>query len=552
MMRNVHGNKTRFLPRLGALSLSVMLFSGMASGAGAAAEDSSDTLAAKGNPQTDVQQITINGQQRYQEIDGFGASGAWSIDHIGSEWSEKNKNKVADLLFSQDKGIGLSIWRFNIGAGSVDTDQNIISDPWRRAESFKSGEDQPYDWSRQAGQQWFLQAAKKRGVEETVAFVNSPPVWMTKNGHGQPDPSVGSTNLKEDYIDDYAVFLADVLEHFHKQKLGFDYISPINEPTWDWNRAGQEGNRYNIEDIKKVLIALDSELHKRGIDTEVDAIEAVEYLSLLDNDMYATYTGKAGSTYTSGNAGGAFEGKYSEYIKEMLGDPQIAGIIGNKMSAHSYWSDEAKPGDDRLVRLRELVRDNLDRYVQDAKFWMSEYCILGDRGPGRDLTMDTALDVAKVIHYDMVTTQASAWQWWLAVSKEDYKDGLVYTDYQNPGDTQSIIESKTLWALGNYSKFVRPGAQRIDLQGANDPNGLMGSAYYHNEDKQLSVVFVNSSNEAKTIHLDVTNLPGGKEIKQFKPYLTSEHADLKKQSTVSVKKDIIIPARSLMTLVGKN
>ncbi|WP_458120711.1 glycoside hydrolase [Paenibacillus sp. Z6-24] len=551
-MRNVHGNKARFLPRLGALSLSVMLFSGIASGAGAAADDSSDTLAAKGNPQTGVQQITINGQQRYQEIDGFGASGAWSIDHIGSEWSEKNKNRVADLLFSQDKGIGLSIWRFNIGAGSVDTDQDIISDPWRRAESFKSGEDQPYDWSRQAGQQWFLQAAKKRGVEETVAFVNSPPVWMTKNGHGQPDPSVGSTNLKEDYIDDYAVFLADVLEHFHKQKLGFDYISPINEPTWDWNRAGQEGNRYNIEDIKKVLIALDGELHKRGIDTEVDAIEAVEYLSLLDNDMYATYTGKAGSTYTSGNAGGAFEGKYSEYIKEMLGDPQIAGIIGNKMSAHSYWSDEAKPGDDRLVRLRELVRDNLDRYVQDAKFWMSEYCILGDRGPGRDLTMNTALDVAKVIHYDMVTTQASAWQWWLAVSKEDYKDGLVYTDYKNPGDTQSIIESKTLWALGNYSKFVRPGAQRIDLQGANDPNGLMGSAYYHNEDKQLSVVFVNSSNEDKIIHLDVTNLPGGKEVKQFKPYLTSEHADLEKQSTVSVKKDITIPARSLMTLVGKN
>ena len=551
-MRNVHGNKVRFLPRLGALSLSVMLFSGMASSAGAAGSDTTESTIAQKPAQTGVQQITINGQQRYQEIDGFGASGAWSIDHIGSEWSEKNKNKVADLLFSQDKGIGLSIWRFNIGAGSVDTDQDIISDPWRRAESFKSGEDKPYDWSKQAGQQWFLQAAKKRGVEETVAFVNSPPVWMTKNGHGQPDPSVGSTNLKEDYIDDYAVFLADVMEHFHKQKLGFDYISPINEPTWDWNRAGQEGNRYNIEDIKKVLIALDKELHKRGIDTEVDAIEAVEYLSLLDNDMYATYTGKAGSTYTSGNAGGAFEGKYSEYIKEMLGDPQIAGIIGNKMSAHSYWSDEAKPGDDRLVRLRELVRKNLNRYVQDAKFWMSEYCILGDRGPGRDLTMDTALDVAKVIHYDMVTTQASAWQWWLAVSKEDYKDGLVYTDYKNPGDTQSIIESKTLWALGNYSKFVRPGAQRIDLQGANDPNGLMGSAYYHAGDKQLSVVFVNSSDEAKTIHLDVANLPSGKDVKQFKPYLTSDHADLKKQSTVSVKKDITIPARSLMTLVGKN
>lgn len=543
----INMSKNKLLPGLSMISLSILLFVGSSiPTAGAQSHSSVHT------GKHEVQHIIIDGQQQYQKIDGFGASGAWSMDYIGSEWSEKNKNKVADLLFSQDKGIGLSIWRFNIGAGSVDTDQDIISDPWRRAESFKSGPDESYDWSKQAGQQWFLEAAKKRGVKETVAFVNSPPVWMTKNGHGQPDPSVGSTNLREDAIHDYAVFLADVLEHFEDKKLGFDYISPINEPTWDWNGAGQEGNRYNAEDIKKVLIALDQELKQRGIDTEVDAIEAVEYLSLLDNDLFAQFTGKAGSTYTSGNAGGAFEGKYSEYIKEMLGDPQIASIIGNKMSAHAYWSDEAKPGDDRLVQLRKLVRENLNRYVEDAKFWMSEYCILGDRGPGRDLSMNTAIDVAKVMHYDMVTTQASAWQWWLAVSKEDYKDGLVYTDYKNPGDTQSIIESKLLWAMGNYSKFVRPGAQRIDLQGANDPNGLMGSAYYHEKDKQLSVVFVNNSKEAKTIKVDVTNLPGSKEIKKFKPYLTSEKADLKKQPTVSVKKEIIIPARSLMTLVGEN
>ncbi|MEW4372315.1 glycoside hydrolase [Paenibacillus kandeliae] len=550
-MRLIHNNPTRWLPRLSALSLSIALFSSMASGAGAASSTGNDTTASKQEPQRSVQTITINGQQHYQHIDGFGASGAWSIDHIGSEWSDKNKNRVADLLFSKHKGIGLSIWRFNIGAGSTATDQDIISDPWRRADSFKSAANQPYDWSQQAGQQWFLKAAKQRGVSQTVAFVNSPPVWMTKNGHGQPDDSVGSTNLKPEAVQDYAVFLADVLEHFDKQKLGFDYISPINEPTWDWNKAGQEGNRYNMQDIRNVLNALHTELQKRGLHTEIDAIEAVEYLSLLDNDQYAAFTGKAGSTYTSGNAGGKYPGKYSEYIKELLGDPTTAQIIGNKMSAHAYWSDQSNPGDDRLVRLRELVRDNLNRYGKNMTFWMSEYCILGDRGPGRDLTMTTALDVAKVIHYDMVTTQASAWQWWLAVSKEDYKDGLIYTDYNNPGDEQSILPSKTLWALGNYSRFVRPGAERIGLEGANDPNGLMGSAYYHDKDKQLSVVFVNSSNEDKTIHVDISNLPGGKDVKQFEPYLTSDSADLKKQSTVSMKKDITIPARSLMTLVGK-
>ncbi|MFD1884852.1 glycoside hydrolase [Paenibacillus wenxiniae] len=543
-----HGSKRIGMgTRLGALSLSALLLSGAAAQVTHAQDSHIISREVSG-----VQHIHVNGQQQYQTMDGFGASGAWSIDHIGSEWSEKNKQKIADLLFSKDKGIGLSIWRFNIGAGSTETDKDIIGDPWRRAESFKSSATAPYDWSKQAGQQWFLKAAKQRGVGKTVAFVNSPPVWMTKNGHGQPDDSVGSTNLKADQIQAYAVFLADVLEHFDQQKLGFDYISPINEPTWDWNKSGQEGNRYNMQDIKQVLSALHTELERRGLHTEVDAIEAVEYLSLLDHDLYAQFTGKPGSQYTSGNAGGKYEGKYSEYIRELLGDPATAAMIGNKISAHAYWSDQPNAGDDRLVQLRKLVHENLERYTPSAAFWMSEYCILGDRGPGRDLTMNTALDVARVIHFDMVETQASAWQWWLAVSKEDYKDGLIYTDYNNPGDPESIIESKLLWTMGNYSRFVRPGAERIALDGANDPNGLMGSAYYHNKDRQLSMVFVNYGNEARTIQLDIDQLPSGKDITQLKPYLTSDTTNLKAMPAVPVKKTVTIPARSVMTLVGNN
>ncbi|MGQ9739320.1 MAG: glycoside hydrolase, partial [Armatimonadota bacterium] len=100
---------------------------------------------------------------RYQRMENFGASGAWSIDPIGKEWSEENKNRLADLLFSREEGIGLSLWRFNIGAGGALTDQ--LWAPWRGAEVFKADERAEYDWSKHAGQQWFLRAAQKRGVE---------------------------------------------------------------------------------------------------------------------------------------------------------------------------------------------------------------------------------------------------------------------------------------------------------------------------------------------------------------------------------------------------
>lgn len=509
------------------------------------AKENNISMKSNGN----TQEINIDVENQYQEIDGFGASGAWSFDKIGSEWSEANKKKVADLLFSKEEGIGLSMWRFNIGAGSEETDKAIITDPWRRTESFKSGENNSYNWSKQAGQQWFLEAAKERGVEEFIAFVNSPPVWMTKNGHAQPDPSVGSTNLKEDSIDDFAVFLADVLEYFEQENIPFQYISPINEPTWSWDYAGQEGNRYNIEDIKKVIVALHKELEKRGLETEIDATEAVEYTSLLDDEMYAKFTG-SDRVYNSGNANGSYPGKYREYIKELLGDPVIKEIVGNKISAHAYWSDHYS-GEDRLVPLRKYVSDNLNQYGEDVKFWMSEYCILGSNGPGRDLTMKTALDVARLIHFDMVETQASAWQWWLALSRYDYKDGLIYTDYTNPGDEETIIESKLLWALGNYSRFVRPGAIRVDLQGANNQEGLMGSAYYHEGDKQLAVVMINYSDKEMPVHINVDNLPGKKQSVQFKPYITSENYDLEEKNLIPANKAVNIPPRSIVTLVAE-
>ncbi len=71
---------------------------------------------------------------------------------------------------------------------------------------------------------------------------------------------------------------------------------------------------------------------------------------------------------------------------------------------------------------------------------MSEYCILGSYGPGRDLGIDPALYVARTIHFDLTRANAAAWQWWTAVSTEDYKDGLIYTDFKNAGDEQNILD----------------------------------------------------------------------------------------------------------------
>ncbi|WP_223285244.1 glycoside hydrolase [Paenibacillus sp. PL91] len=497
--------------------------------------------------------ITVDASKTFQKIDNFGASDAWSMEPIGKNWTEENKSRLADILFSREKGIGLSAWRFNIGAGSTETDQAIISNPWRRSEAFKSTEDGVYDWSKQAGQQWFLNAAKERGVDSLIGFVNSPPVWMTKNGHAQPDSTVGSTNLKAGYEEEFAAYLIDVVEHFKEEGIHFDYLSPINEPTWDWNKAGQEGNRYNNDDMKRVILELYRQLQAKGLGTQISAPDGVEITALLDDDVYKTFANK--ESY-SGGANSQGLGKYREYIKDLLGDPELKEAVGNKIASHSYWSDYSNSGDDRLGTLRDLLSANLKKYDPNAKYWMSEYCILGSYGPGRDLGIDPALYIARTIHFDLARANASAWQWWTAVSKEDYKDGLIYTDYNNPGDEQTILYSKMLWALGNYSKFIRPGADRIALTGLDEQarSGLFGSAYRHEGEKTVTAVFVNDSLEEKRVKMALSGIDKHEAVFAMKSYITSADRDLARGEDIPVQADgtfeTVIPARSIVTLNG--
>ena len=88
--------------------------------------------------------VNINLSQTYQTIHSFGASDCWSIKYLGKNWPEAKRNEIADLLFSKDfdvngnpKGIGLSMWRTNIGAGSYEQgNASNISSDWRREECY--------------------------------------------------------------------------------------------------------------------------------------------------------------------------------------------------------------------------------------------------------------------------------------------------------------------------------------------------------------------------------------------------------------------------------
>jgi hypothetical protein len=444
--------------------------------------------------------------------------------------------RVADLLFSVDKGIGLSAWRFNIGGGI-----NVhINHSWRTVETFEV-EQGVYDWSGQEEERWFLQAAKERGVDQFIAFVNSPPGRMTRNGRTHCSDGLGSTNLKDGFEGQYATYLVDILKHFRDEcGITFDHISPVNEPQWEWNNSNQEGNRASNQNIKSIVNALCEEINNQEIETEISLVESGDLRSWYEqrNDITSKYNEKYGS-----------------YLTDLFNDDSIKDKVAKHFSGHSYWSDRVSS---QLIQHRQSLYSKMSPYLNDGwKYWVTEYCILdgpeGDGGHGMDLTIKTALDVVRVIHYDLTILNASAWQWWTAVSPEDYKDGLIYTDYKDIPASQNIIESKTLWALGNYSRFIRPGSVRIELTNANDKYGLLGSAYLNADRNKLIIVFLNMSESEKYIVINKSGLNADKKIMYYTPYVTSDKTDdnLKEYPSFSADSSYTVPARSVVTLIGE-
>lgn len=83
----------------------------------------------------DINYRIVTGQP-LQVMEHFGASDAWSM-HVLGKWPEEKQKQIADWLFSTEndangkpKGIGLSLWRFNLGAGSTEQgDASQIGSP---------------------------------------------------------------------------------------------------------------------------------------------------------------------------------------------------------------------------------------------------------------------------------------------------------------------------------------------------------------------------------------------------------------------------------------
>ena len=482
---------------------------------------------------------------KYQEIDNFSASDAWRMDFVGKNWPSEKKEHIADLLFKHefDKdgnpiGMALTNWRVNIGAGSYENrGNNEVTSTWNRTECFLLP-DGRYDFTKQAGQQWFMNAARERGVNDFLFFTNSAPYFMTRTCSTLSGDNV-CVNLQKDKFDDFARFLVSCVQHFTEGGYNIKYVSPLNEPNVEWHtNSWQEGTFATKADIYRMVAELDKAISESGVNTKIVIPEMGEMIMLFEVD--------------------ADERIPDDIIRSMFYDDGAYSVMQfknlyNCLAAHDYWT--AYPPS-LLVDIRAQVRDSIAGNGRDTKFWASEYCILEKNEeitmpPSPVKSINLGLYVARLIHTNLAVANASAWQWWTAVSlNEDVPIQLLPLEASSGESVKydgRVVTTKMFWATANYSFFVRPGMRRVDVRSLDKEvspleaaTSLMLSSY--TDDAQVVTVIVNYADVDKNISLECDNARKGK------MYVTSIDKDLQYIGKRRLK-SLTIPARSIVTVV---
>ncbi len=435
--------------------------------------------------------LKLNYDLTYQNIEGFGTSGAWWSTEVGA-WD--NIDEIMDLLYHKEKGIGLNTFRYNIGAGYP----TQATETWRKAETVEV-EKGVYDLDRDKIAIEVFGKAVERGAKHNVAFITSPPARMTVSGFTSGSLKGKEPNLKSEFEKDFAKYAVDVTKLLIESGLKVSYLSPINEPQWGWGgeNPSQEGCFYTPEQVVVVGSLVAQELVDRNLDVKVSLADSGEWYS---------------EEYT-----------LSLYDK-LLANP-ILKVGMNHYAVHSYWSDETS---------RRKTKAYFDKIKDLLPLHQTEWCQMEHV---IDMGMDSALVLARTVHEDLSILNVSSWSHWLGVSKHDYKDGLIQVDV----DKKTFAPAKRMWALGNFSRFIREGSVRVDTQLINSK--IIATAFYNKDFNETVVVAVNDNEKTQDI-----SIPLFEGLKTC-IYITDEQRDCLNLEEVIETGSYILPPKSVVTFV---
>ncbi|WP_281884628.1 RICIN domain-containing protein [Paenibacillus sp. YYML68] len=394
--------------------------------------------------------ITVNSGTTYQTMDGFGASltdaSAWLLFN---QLTAAKRMEVMSNLFGPS-GINISALRQPIGASDFnweawtynDTTNNVDDmnlsgfSLWREDAYIRPMLDQAYNVNK--------------GRIKIFAAPWSPPAWMktVKNLYGNS----GGT-LRTDAYNAYADYLVKYLQQYSAKGTPVYAISVQNEPKFAPNWPGMLMS--TTEQINFINV-LGPKLQQNNLTTKIMAYDH----NYDDINYPATVLGSSASTHVSGSA---FH-YYSALTHSNL------TTLHNQYPNKDIWFTEGGSGTWIGGGTNKgMFQDLMMHTIRFPRNWAKSY-----------IMWNIALDQnsGPALHGIDATNRG------LLTIRSDTTDNVTY----NP----------QYYGLGHSSKFVDPGAYRVN---SNTFQDNMESVAYRNPDGSIALILSNRLTSAKTVKI---------------------------------------------------
>lgn len=207
-----------------------------------------------------------------------------------------------------------------------------------------------------------------------------------------------------------------------------------------------------------------------------------------------------------------------------LAKDETAWPLVDILGTHEYDSQRAEPWPadvDGGKRSKPVYQTE----VSGVMYWP-------EQGPSNDI--NNGVVVAGWVHSALVVGEASAWlYWWYQPSGND-NEGLVYAG--------SSALTKRAYTIGNYSKFVRPGAVMVEVTGNSNANVLLSA--FTGTDGTV-IVAINKGTAAVSMPITIA---GGTAPASCTPTVTSATDNLKAGTAVTVTEGAFTASLAGMTV----
>jgi uncharacterized protein (TIGR03437 family) len=343
-----------------------------------------------------------------------------------------------------------------------------------------------FDWTQDGDAVWFMQQAQAYGVNRFISAPWTPPIWMKQT----PDANA-YVELKPGMWQPFADFLSTYVLQY-KARFGIDIygVSLGNEP--DWNAQTYECSQWDANEIHDFLLA---NLMPTFSDNAVPA-----KLTVADSFAFR-----------------------EDLVVPSLSDAATRGRV-DIVAAHAYYD----PGTPFTLTTQ-----------YGKPIWITEH----SSSNANDSSIADGLNWAQVYAHYLSQRNVSAYCFWWLVGPGSGQSALI--DRFSDG---TIQYNKRLYTLGNFSRFVRPGAVRV-LADYNPTAGIYVSAFQSGAD--FVVVAINSNAQDTAQSFSVNGFTGS----AMTPYRTSASENLAPLGAVSVSSGqftATLLANSVTTFVGQS